>query len=77
MTTDSNHHGAADQNDPAALPNSSPDLEDAIRSIDAIGENAWGKDDDEDVSRAEPAAPDGVAQEGTAPDSTEGNPDAP
>ena len=60
--------GNDDQSTPEANgghPNVSPELQDAIRSIDAIGENAWGKDDDEDAPRQ------------GEPDSPEGNPDAP
>jgi hypothetical protein len=69
-------------------PNASPELQDAIRSIDAIGENAWGKDDDEDAPRgADRTATERTGTEGTGTetaatdpsleDSPEGNPDAP
>ena len=72
MTTDENEHDPA-QNEPDARPNASPELQDAIRSIDAIGENAWGKDDDENASRAGEAA----ETDSSLQDSQEGNPDAP
>ena len=54
------------------LPNASPELQDAVRSIHAIGENAWGKDDDEDAPRGPESAVDPSAEDATA-----GNPDAP
>ena len=79
MATDTHRPGSFDEHGGKEGPNASPELQDAIRSIDAIGENAWGKDDDEDVSRggtdsseADPAATDPSLQ-----DSPEGNPDAP
>jgi hypothetical protein len=49
-------NGGNDGNGGKGHPNVSPELQDAIRSIDAIGENAWGKDDDEDASRQGAAA---------------------
>jgi hypothetical protein len=59
MTDDTNRPGTFDDPGDQKGPNASPELQDAIRSIDAIGENAWGKDDDEDAPRgAEPAAED-------------------
>jgi hypothetical protein len=51
MTTDTGQPEQANTAAAQAHPNASPELQDAIRSIDAIGENAWGKDDDEDASR--------------------------
>ena len=51
MTSDQNRPGTFDEHGAAEQPNASPELQDAIRSIDAIGENAWGKDDDEDAPR--------------------------
>jgi hypothetical protein len=77
MTTDQNDHDS-EQNEPDARPNASPELQDAIRSIDAIGENAWGKDDDEDASRGrEDAETDPSLQDRSLQDSQDGNPDAP
>jgi hypothetical protein len=72
MTTDSEQPDQeAPQGEPSQ-PNASPDLQDAIRSIDAIGENAWGKDDDEDAPRVDRGASEPEQQE-----TTDGNPDAP
>lgn len=71
MTPDTNRPGSFDDHG-EERPNASPELQDAIRSIDAIGENAWGKDDDQDAPRGESAATDPSLQ-----DSSEGNPDAP
>ncbi len=73
MTTDTHRPGSFDDHGGERGPNASPELQDAIRSIDAIGENAWGKDDDQDAPRGgESAATDPSLQE-----SPEGNPDAP
>ncbi len=72
MTPDTNRPGTFDDHGGEERPNASPELQDAIRSIDAIGENAWGKDDDEDAPRGKSAATDPSLQ-----DSPEGNPDAP
>lgn len=47
-TDDREPQSTGDRGEPQ---NVSPELQDAIRSIDAIGENAWGKDDDEDAPR--------------------------
>ncbi len=78
MTSDENRPGTFDDHGREERPNASPELQDAIRSIDAIGENAWGKDDDQDVPRGgervapqNPAATDPSLQE-----SPEGNADA-
>ncbi len=68
MTTDTDQPGGTP-------PNASPELQDAIRSIDAIGENAWGKDDDQDVPRG--GAEDPTATDPSLEDVPEGNPDAP
>jgi hypothetical protein len=73
MTSDSNRPEFFDDHGGQERPNVSPELQDAIRSIDAIGENAWGKDNDQDVPRGEESAV-------TAPspqDSPERDPDAP
>ncbi len=78
MTTDAGHPDQ--QGGPGSeQPNASPELQDAIRSIDAIGENAWGKDDDEDVPRpgSGTTADDPAASDPSLQDSPEGNPDAP
>ncbi len=79
MTTDTHRPGSFDDHGGAHGPNASPELQDAIRSIDAIGENAWGKDDDEDVSRggAGPTDDDAAPTDPSLQDSPEGNPDAP
>jgi hypothetical protein len=68
MTTDTENPGQDGGDD--AQPNDSPELQDAIRSIDAIGENAWGRDDDENTSR-------GAETDASLQDSPEGDPDAP
>lgn len=73
MTPDTNRPGTFDDHGGEHLPNASPELQDAIRSIDAIGENAWGKDDDEDAPRGGDAAATAPSQQ----DIPEGNPDAP
>ena len=53
-------------------PNVSPELQDAIRSIDAIGENAWGKDDDEDAPRQGTDSDSGSAAQPTSePDASQ------
>jgi hypothetical protein len=51
MTTGTEGQDSANANGGNGQQNVSPELQDAIRSIDAIGENAWGKDDDADASR--------------------------
>jgi hypothetical protein len=61
-----NQSGQPGEDGSAKLPNASPELNDAIRSIDAIGENAWGKDDDEDSTR-NPRAEDGEPGESEQP----------
>ena len=53
MMTNGNDNGEPQNEAGGAQPNVSPELQDAIRSIDAIGENAWGKDDDEDAPRSD------------------------
>ena len=73
--TDTNRPGTFDDHGGKPGPNASPELQDAIRSIDAIGENAWGKDDDEDVSRG--GASTDAATDPSLRDTPEGNPDAP
>ena len=78
MTTDTDQPGPSDGEGADARPNASPELHDAIRSIDAIGENAWGKDDDEDASRGAPAGDEAAAAtDPSLQDIPEGNPDAP
>ena len=57
MAPDTNRPGSFDDHGEEDRPNASPELEDAIRSIDAIGENAWGKDDDEDAPRGRDTDP--------------------
>jgi hypothetical protein len=74
MTHDTNRPGSVDDHGDEPQPNVSPELQDAIRSIDAIGENAWGKDDDEDAPRGNGTA---AATDPSTSDSPEGNPDAP
>jgi hypothetical protein len=73
MTPDTNPPGPFDDQGGAERPNASPELQDAIRSIDAIGEQAWGKDDDQDASRSGESA----ETDPSLSDSPEGNPDAP
>ncbi|MFC0678456.1 hypothetical protein ACFFGH_11465 [Lysobacter korlensis] len=79
MTTDTEQPDAEGSSGSQSHPNASPELQDAIRSIDAIGENAWGRDDDQDVSRSGPgaAAEDPAATDPSLQDTPEGNPDAP
>ncbi len=79
MMTDMEQPDPAEGGDGRDQPNASPELQDAIRSIDAIGENAWGKDDDQDVPRPGPggAADDAAATDPSLQDIPEGNPDAP
>jgi hypothetical protein len=72
MTTDQDDHDP-EQNEPDARPNASPELQDAIRSIDAIGENASGRDDDEEVSPGREDA----ETDPSLRDSRDGNADAP
>jgi hypothetical protein len=83
MTPDIGRPGSSDDHGEDERPNASPELQDAIRSIDAIGENAWGKDDDEDAPRGDRTAEtdsaetDAAATDPSLQDSPEGNPDAP
>ena len=71
-----NRPGSFDDHGNVPGPNASPELQDAIRSIDAIGENAWGKDDDVDAPRSGGAG-DQAATDPSLQDTPEGNPDAP
>ncbi len=79
MTTDTDQPGQERDDDTGTPPNASPELQDAIRSIDAIGENAWGRDDDQDVTRdgAGNTGEDPAAADASLQDETDGNPDAP
>jgi hypothetical protein len=47
------NESGVDPGEDTRVPNASPELQDAIRSIDAIGESAWGKDDDQDALRGD------------------------